>query len=87
MALRRGGLKLIGTSFDPGRAGPWTWTLFDLAADPRERNDASGLHAAESSSMRESLQAWSRRPQASRSPGEVYDEETERRLRALGYID
>jgi arylsulfatase A-like enzyme len=87
VALRRGGLKLVGTSINPGRTGPWTWSLYDLRSDPGERSDASDAHAAEGSAMRESLQAWSRRPEATRAPGEAYDEETERRLRALGYID
>ncbi|HZE88044.1 MAG TPA: sulfatase-like hydrolase/transferase, partial [Verrucomicrobiae bacterium] len=87
VALRRGELKLVASSFNPGREGPWTFSLFDLAADPHERLDSSRRHEAETAAMREALEAWSLRPTAFHGPGGEYDPETERRLRALGYID
>ncbi|MBI3448584.1 MAG: sulfatase [Acidobacteria bacterium] len=87
VALRRGGLKLVASSFNPGREGPWTFSLFDLAADPHERLDSSRRHEAETAAMREALEAWSRRPTPFHGRGGAYDDETERRLRALGYID
>jgi len=85
-SLRRGSLKIIGTSFHAGGQGPWRWELYDLGGDPAERRDVMEESPAEGEALRLRVEAWSRRPRAGGSTATPMDEELERRLRALGYI-
>jgi len=66
--------------------------LFDLTADPGERHNLAGHGGAREERLRARLRAWleergrvgAGEPER---PEEPLDEETERRLRALGYVD
>jgi len=86
-ALREGPMKLIGSSFYRSFDDPWRWELYDLAADPKETHDLARERIDEAAALRKSLTEWARRPMSRRSTQAPRDEENERRLRALGYID
>ncbi len=64
--------------------------LFDLASDPGETRNLAGSSVLEAAWLRARMLAWIEREQLhdleDASPDEV-DEETKRRLRALGYLD
>ncbi|HSL81548.1 MAG TPA: sulfatase-like hydrolase/transferase, partial [Thermoanaerobaculia bacterium] len=99
-AVRDGPWKLIRV---PGTPRSWamgvrrarSWQreyLFDLAADPGERRNLAGLGGPREAWLRARLAAWiqERRPADDApplAPEEPLDEETRRRLRALGYLD
>ena len=67
-----------------------TLELYDLEADPAERSDLSGRYPDLSRSMTDRAQTWLKNCQSQAKPpqdlGEV-DEETQERLRALGYFN
>ena len=83
MALRDGRWKLIYTP----RTG--SAELYDLEADPEERNDLSGFATDRTRGSIERLLAWyeaAPRPfRGSQVRRVTLDDETTRRLRALGY--
>jgi len=87
-SLQLGGRKLIHTLAD--RYGKRdVWELYDLVLDPGESSDRYGADPARDAELRarlESLQALTAEA-AHPSQKTVLDEETERTLRALGYID
>ncbi len=64
--------------------------LFDLAADPDETENIAGGPSLEAAWLRARLRAWIERGKLSdlgaADPDEI-DDETRRRLRALGYLD
>lgn len=100
-AVRDGRWKLIrvaGTEerwsmgVGPGRSWDREY-LFDVAADPGERRNLAGLGGVREEWLRARLRAWAaERGAAGDDGGEPasqppLDDETERRLRALGYVD
>jgi hypothetical protein len=99
-AVRDGAWKLIrvgGTArgWAMGTSSGRSWDreyLFDLAADPGERHNLIGTGSVREEWLRARLRAWleERRRQGEGRPEVAQlplDEETERRLRALGYLD
>lgn len=82
--IRVGRWKLISHPTTPGRAAE----LYDLATDPAERRDLAGRHprAVRELEARLARQLADLRPVAE-SAAVAADEETRRRLRALGYLD
>jgi arylsulfatase len=56
-ALRRGGAKLIGSSFHARGDGPWIWELYDLAEDPGERVNLVSIQPGLAAELREALEA------------------------------
>ena len=100
-AIRHGDWKLFrvtGTerSWAVGRGRAHSWQreyLFDLAADPAESRNLAGLGGPREAWLRARLAAWLAEVRAAPAEGagptpeEPLDEETERRLRALGYLD
>ncbi len=85
-AVRRGPLKLIGSSFDPGGEGPWQWELFDLASDPGETANLIATRPEEAGELRDLVEAWADRAGAPGQGRETPDEELER-LKTLGYVE
>jgi arylsulfatase A-like enzyme len=81
----RGAFKVIHT--------PWLddrWELYDLASDPLERKSLWGgasLPRATVDELARALDRWSRTEPGGRPPEAPQDEETLKRLRALGYVD
>jgi len=83
-----GKLKLIYRAEDEGTS------LFDLASDPDERSDVAGEQPAVVTSLRDQLQRWNETNQELRTKlfdketeqEVILDDETQERLRALGYI-
>jgi arylsulfatase A-like enzyme len=100
-AVRDGDWKLFRTagterSWAIGRGRAHSWRreyLFDLASDPGERRNLAGLGGPREAWLRARLAAWlAERRAAGGEAGEPaaeepLDQETERRLRALGYLD
>ncbi len=81
----RGGFKLIHTPWRDDR-----WELYDLAADPLERKSLWGGAALPRSTIDDLVRAldwWSRTEPGGKPPEAPQDEETLKRLRALGYVD
>lgn len=76
-----------GLGGGPGRTRSPEY-LFDLRDDPKERRNLAGEGGREADWLRSRLLAWiaSKRGAAEEEEPSV-DEETERRLRALGYVD
>jgi choline-sulfatase len=72
------------------RSGRWLFVeaprpeLYDVAADPQERTNVAAAHPGELDALRQRLRGWN----AGGAPvaGQRLDAETERRLRALGYL-
>ncbi|MFN7974238.1 MAG: sulfatase-like hydrolase/transferase [Acidobacteriota bacterium] len=61
--------------------------LFDLVADPAEKQDLSGTSPADAKAMRDRLAAFlAANASASNAPATPVDEETRQRLMALGYL-
>ena len=80
VAVYRGSRKLI--EYDEGR---WPSEVFDLAVDPLELRDLAGSGAADE--LTESILTWrDDTPEGVEHLLERLDEETERQLRALGYL-
>lgn len=83
-----GKLKLIYRTENEGTS------LFDLASDPDERADLAGDRPAVVTSLRDQLQGWNQTNQELRTSlfaketeqEVILDDETQERLRALGYI-
>ena len=85
-AIRRGDLKLTGRAFNPGGGWTWEWALHDLALDPGERFEIAAERPAESSELRAGLEAWAGRDLPEPGEESPVDEETLRKLKALGYV-
>lgn len=102
-AVRDGGWKLIrvgGTQdrwvmgLGPGRSWEREY-LFDLGTDPEEGHNLAGQGGVREQYLRARLRAWLAERRAAvgdaepapETPPEEMDEETRRRLRALGYVD
>lgn len=80
--LRRGQDKLLV------RIGGQEAALFDLAADPGERDDLSARDPQKLATMRAELAAWIRQGRPVARPRSVrVSEETRELLRSLGYLD
>jgi hypothetical protein len=64
------------------------FTLYDLAADPRESRDVVDQRRSDYRRLREALNGWLARTEG-RQPGEGLRraKEAERSMRALGYLD
>jgi len=62
--------------------------LYDLLADPKERNDLRGTHAQDAAKLHTKMMAHNRKSRAERSKqGEVgYTKKERAKLRALGYL-
>lgn len=99
-AVRDGPWKLIRVRGTPerwvmgtGRGRSWEREyLFDLASDPGEERNLAGTGGVREAWLRARLRCWlaERRAAASSeepAPQAPLDAETERRLRALGYVD
>ena len=73
------------------RSGRWLFVeaprpeLYDVRADPYERANVAAAHPAELDALRQRLRAWNAGGSPP-TPAARLDEETERRLRALGYL-
>jgi len=78
-----GRFKLI-LEIDSGRA-----RLYDLAADPLEREDVSAKQPAERDRLRKALDAWLAKNREVVGHAETIDKSNrvERKLRALGYLE
>jgi arylsulfatase A-like enzyme len=78
-----GRFKLI-LEIDSGRA-----RLYDLAADPLEREDVSAREPAERDRLRKALDAWLAKNREVVGHAETIDKSNrvERKLRALGYLE
>lgn len=80
LALVRAEWKLIESGADGRRE------LYDLGADPREREDRSAHEAARVSEMASELAEWRKRWPEAAAAGRV-SEDDRARLEALGYVD
>jgi len=83
VAVQTGRFKLVVSLTDAGEA------LYDLEADPLETRDVSSQHPEELQRHRAMIAGYleSATPASPAKPGPALDDETRRRLRALGYID
>jgi arylsulfatase A-like enzyme len=85
-SIRSGPSKIILTSPNVFQIGPWKREVFDLATDPGERQSLASLPVSV-----ETLEARLRDHMVrtlSKDPGrQVMDPDTERKLRALGYVE
>jgi arylsulfatase A-like enzyme len=80
-AVRHGDWKLIRGP------GPGRRELFDLAADPEEREDRSGAEAARVRELEARLDAWlAAHGRSDPPPATTVSPEDLERLRALGYV-
>ena len=85
--IRLGTMKLIRV---PRPEGP-AWELYDLEADPRELRDA--YRPAAHAPLAQRLERWIAEMESARSSGGIrrapglLDDDTERELRSLGYLD
>jgi hypothetical protein len=81
-----------GMGSGPGRSREPEY-VFDLEHDPEERHNLAGAGIAEADWLRGRLLDWIARRRAAASAGQAdavdaeLDEESKRRLRALGYLD
>ena len=82
-AIRKDDLKLVVPEHGPAM-------LYDLVADPREEKDVAAERPEEVALLRSELDAWRREhprsEEARTGETEELDEETRRRLKALGYL-
>jgi len=85
--VREGEFKAISTSPSPAWEEPRSWEMYDLADDPAEKRDVSTADDERLAHLREAIEAWTRRPSSRGQVPNPTDEETQRRLRALGYLD
>lgn len=70
------------------RKGDGSLELYDLASDPRERDDRSKQEAELAASLRRSIEDWQEARPLRASRGDVVlEREHEERLRTLGYIE
>jgi arylsulfatase A-like enzyme len=84
-SARMGGVKIILYQRGIFDLGPWRSEAFDLSADGGERSPLREGDAA-SREAEAALRVWMSRQPGARTRGTEIDPETERRLRALGYI-
>ncbi len=85
-AAREGMTKVILSSPNAFGIGPWRREMYDLAEDPRETRDLA-RETAEGERLEAHLREWIVRAGAGGELPRELDPETERRLRALGYVE
>lgn len=90
--IRIGSAKLIhrhaeSDAESAGETSAEGWELFDLARDPEETRDLAAADAEATRLLRTRLEEEWRALEEAEEAGEVpVDEETRRRLEALGYL-
>ncbi len=87
LSVRSGDLKLTGTRRSTREGEHWAWDLFDLSEDPSERRNLSSVRSDDLAALHQRLDNWGGRPGELGGPLPPLDEEVERRLRTLGYVD
>jgi arylsulfatase A-like enzyme len=85
-AAREGMTKVILSSPNAFGIGPWGRETYDLAEDPLETHDLDG-EAAGAERLEAHLREWITRTGTGAELPRELDPETERRLRALGYVE
>jgi len=78
-AIRSGRWKYLTSTLEPPE-------LFDLEADPDERNNCIGDHPGQAERLHAELESWFPEPGEPSSAEPPLDEESHRALEALGYV-
>ena len=90
LALLRGSLKLHWGDTDPGRRSPAPaeWQLFDVGADPYERDDLFAARPADAAELGQLMEAFEELLRRDGRVSESADvsEEVVQKLRELGYV-